>query len=150
MDEPLTLGEADAVRVGYVSDFYALLRAIDEAMPREAVLCLEGTTVAPDVASFLESRQATHRKRVAPNTLWPEPRFFHLALTGTDLSELRALAEQHAEPEIAQHLVVYRDHEVLMWAHDAGMDYVWVSRQLPGSVVEAFRESLGDALRAER
>jgi hypothetical protein len=59
---------------------------------------------------------------------------------------------QSSTPNPRSHttLVVYRDHEVLMWAHDAGMDYVWVSRQLPGSVVEAFRESLGDALRAER
>ena len=148
VEHPLTLAE-NAVRLGYVSDLHALLRAIDEVMPGDAVLCFEGTTVAPDVASFLGSREAPHPSPIAPNTLWPQPRFFHLPLTGTNLSDLRALSEHYAEPEIADHLVVYRDREVLMWAHDAGSDYVWISRQLPDGMVDAFREILGDALRAE-
>jgi hypothetical protein len=147
VDEPLTLAEADAVLVGHVSDLYALLRAIDEVMPEDAVLCVEGTTVAPDVASFLESRETPHTSATAPNTLWPEPQFFYLPLTATNLRDLRLLAERHAEPEIADHLVVYRDREVLMWAHDAGSGSVWVSRKLPRTMIDSFREALGDTLR---
>ncbi len=55
--------------VGYVSDFYALLRAVDEAMPKDSTLCLEGTSVAPEVVAFLERRQAPVRSAIAANTL---------------------------------------------------------------------------------
>jgi hypothetical protein len=122
----------DSLVVGYVSDFYVLLRAIDEAMPTDAVLCLQGTTVAPDVREFLEQRQAADRPAIKPNSLWPKPRFFHLPLTGTNLAELRSLADQHAEPEVTDHLVVYRENQVLLWAHDAGDGYVALSLSARG------------------
>jgi len=147
VDEPLRLSEADTVVVGYVSDFYALLRAVDEAMPKDSTLCLEGTSVAPEVVAFLERRQAPVRSAIAANTLWPKSQFFHLSLAGTDLSQLRQLAEHHAEPEIADHLVVYREGRVLLWAHDAGFGYVEVSDSLPEETIETFRETLGSALR---
>ena len=121
VDEPLALAEEDAVPVGHVSDLYALLRAIDEAMPDDAVICIEGTSVPADVASFLEPRQAPHPSAIAPHTYRPEPQFFHLPLTGTNLSELRSLAERHAEPEIADHLVVYRGRDVLLSAPRSGV-----------------------------
>jgi hypothetical protein len=140
------LAQDDELPIGYVSDLYALLRAIDEAMPRDAVLCFEGTSFAPDVSSFLEARQPPDPPEIAPNTLGPKNRFFHLPLTGTNLSDLRLLAEHHAEPEIADHLVVYRDRDVLLWAGDAGAGYVSASRLLPSATVEAFRQTLGTAL----
>src|SRR3954447_22032065 len=146
VEEPLRLNEAETVGVGYVSDFYALLRAVDEAMPKDSTLCFEGTSVAPDVVAFLERRQAPIRSAIAPNTLWPKPQFFHLSLAGTDLSQLRELAEDHAEPEIADHLVVYREGRVLLWAHDAGFGYVEVSDSLPEETIERFREALGSSL----
>ncbi len=149
VDEPLRLSEAETVVVGYVADFYVLLRAVDEVMPNDSTLCLEGTRVAPDVVAFLERRQATVQSEIAPNTLWPKPQFFHLSLAGPDLTQLRALAEHHAEPEIADHLVVYREGRVLLWAHDAGYGYVAVSRSLPRRTIERFRQALGSALRLE-
>ena len=84
VDEPLRLTEADTLVVGYVSDFSALLRAVDETMPKDSTLCLEGTSITPDVVSFLERRQARVQSATAPNTLWPEPRFFHLSLWAHD------------------------------------------------------------------
>ena len=145
--EPLCLKDDDALVVGYVKDFYALLRAIDEVMPEGAVLCLEGTSIVDEVAAFLDTRQPVDPPAVEANTLWPKPRLFHLPLSGTNLAELRALAEHHAEPEVADHLVVYRDRDVLLWAHDAGAGYVTASRFLPEETVERFRSSLGGALR---
>jgi hypothetical protein len=149
VDEPLRLSEADSVIVGYVSDFYALLRAVEETMPKDSVLCLEGTTFASDVVAFLEQRPAPAPARIDPNTLWPKPKFFHLSLTGTDLTDLRALADHHAEPEIANHLVVYRAGRVLLWAHDAGGGYVALASSLGEQTIERFREALGDALRTD-
>lgn len=146
----LILKDADALEIGYVTDLYKLLRAIDEAMPKDAVLYLEGSAIAPDVASFLESRPAQDRREIKANTLWPKPKVFHMPLTGDNLAEVRKLAEKHAEPEVADHVVVYRGEEVLLWAHDAGYGYVRVARDVSESIVQALRDALGDAIRKAR
>jgi hypothetical protein len=48
---------------------------------------------------------------------------------------------------VADHLVVYRGEEVLLWAHDAGAGRVRLSRSLAPETVERFRLALGDSLR---
>jgi hypothetical protein len=72
-----------------------------------------------------------------------------LPLAGTNLADLRLLAEVHAEPEVADHLVVYRDDAVLLWAHDAGDGYVALSRSLPKETLHRFRAALADVLRQD-
>ena len=77
-------------------------------------------------------------------------RIIHFSLAARGLAELRELAEHHAEPEVADHLVVYRGSRVLLWAHDAGSGYVEVSDSLPEETIQRFREALGPALRPDR
>lgn len=137
----------ESVAVGYVTDLCALLRAIDETMPKGAVLCVEGTSIVPEVKDFLSSRQAPVSRKIAPNTLWPKPETFHLPLDSTNLAELRALAERHAEPEVADHLAVYSGDDLLLWAPDAGDGEVWLARALPQRTLERLRLALGGALR---
>ena len=145
--EPLQLREDESVTIGYCTDLYLLLRAIDETMPTDATLAIEGTDIAPMVQKFLLEREPAEKPKLAPNTLWPTPRVFHLPLGGTNLADLRALAEKLAEPEIGDHLVVYRDGEVLLWAHDAGDGYIRLSRTAPDGLVTALRLTLGGSLR---
>ncbi|HXZ56125.1 MAG TPA: hypothetical protein VEG40_00915 [Gaiellaceae bacterium] len=147
MREALHFRDGESITLGYVSDVYELLRAIDETLPKDAVLYLEGTTTALDVRQFLEERQASERPAVAAGTFRPEPEHFHLPLSGTNLAELRALvAEGHAEPELTDHLVVYRGDRVLLSAHDAGYGYVELARSLAGDVIDRFRAILGESL----
>ena len=108
------LSEADPLEIGYVTDLYKLLRAIDEATPKDAVLYVEATAIAPDVASSLETRTAQGWRQITPNSLWPKPTVLHMPLTGENLAEFRNIAEKHAEPEVADHLVVYRGEDVLL------------------------------------
>src|SRR5712691_6643932 len=129
--------------LGHVSDLYELLRVIDETMPADATLYLEGTSIAADIKVFLSHRSATVQQEVEAGTRWPKPRVFHLPLSGTDLAELRALAEHHAEPEICDHLVVYREGDVLLWAHDAGSGLALVSQDLPAEMVSRLKATLG-------
>jgi hypothetical protein len=147
---PLLLTEDDAVTIGYVTDFHQLLRAIDEVMPKDAVLYVEGTSVAPEVVSFLESRPAQNPCAIKANTLWPKPKVFHIPLTGDNLAEFRKLADKHAAPEVADHLVVYRGESVLLWAHDAGYGSVDIARTWSESIVEPLRKALGNAVRRQR
>lgn len=141
---------SEDVVVGYVSDLYELLRAIDEAMPTNSILYVEGTSIVQEVKDFLSAHQAAEWREVEPNTIWPRPRTFHLPLEGTNLAELRQIADRYAGPEVCDHLVVYRGDEVLLWAHDAGNGYVSVSRSLPDEITTRFQDVLGAALRRSK
>jgi hypothetical protein len=144
--EGLRLRDEDAVEVGYVSDLYELLSAIDEAIPKDATLCLEGRPVS-EIRDYVELRAAVRPPKIEPGTIWPRQQFLHLPLEGANLAGLRALAERHAEPEIADHLMVYRDDEVLLWAPDAGDGLVVLAKSLPETTITYFRAVLGAAMR---
>jgi hypothetical protein len=144
--EPLDLRDEDAIDLGYATDFHILLRAIDEAMPDDAILCLEGYATAPAVRGFLRRRAASGPRELVPNSN-ARAETFHLPLSDGNLRELRTIAEDHLRFEVASHLAVYRGDEVLLWAHDAGDGSVQLALSLPDATIERFRESLGQTLR---
>jgi hypothetical protein len=144
--QPLRVRDEDVIDLGFAVDFHILLRAIDEAMPEDAILYLEGDATAPAVAAFLRLHDAPGRREVEPNVRG-EPAF-HLPLAGGNLAELRMLAESCASPEVAFHLAVYRGDEILLWAHDAGDGSLLVASSLPDETLERLREALGPTLKA--
>ncbi len=147
--EPLDLRDEDALDLGYALDFHILLRAIEQAMPDDATLCLEGETTAREVAAFLREHEAPERRALVANT----PRaaaVFHLPLADGNLARLRLLAEDFIASEIANHLAVYRGDEVLLWAHEAGSGSVQLARSLPPETVASFRAALGTTLRPRK
>lgn len=149
-DARLQLEEEGAVTLGYNTDLYALLRAIDEAMPRDAVLAIEGTHIAAEVRQFLLEREPAQKPELVANTIWPTSEVFHLPLSGSNLEELRDLAENFAEPEVGDHLMVYRGGDVLLWAHDASDGFVRLAATVPREAVEALRSALGPTLRKSK
>jgi hypothetical protein len=142
--ESLEFPDEGRISLGYVSDLYELLRAVDETMPKTAILYLEGASIAPDVRAFLESRQAAGPHEVAHGTVYPTPMSFHLPLSDQNLVELRGLADHHAEPEICDHLAVYQAGELLLTAYDAGYGEVIVAKSLPHDTIQALRLALGN------
>jgi hypothetical protein len=56
---------------------------------------------------------------------------------------LSTLAETHAEPELLDHLALYRESEEQMFWHDAFANVLLVSRSVPERVVAAFAADLG-------
>ncbi len=143
---PLDLRADAAIDIGYATDFHILLRAIDEVMPTDAVLALDGHATAPEISAWLHAREPADVPAMAPNS-HGKTEVFHLPLADGNLRELRLLAEDFPSPEIAFHLAVYRDRDVLLWAHDAGDGTVLLAQTLPDETIERFREALGDSLR---
>jgi hypothetical protein len=141
--ENLRFSDGESVTLGRVGDFYALLRAIDEVMPRDAILYVEGTSIASEVKDFLASRRALATYPIEPGTLYPKPAAYHLPLADPNLTDLRSIAERHAEPEVADHLAVYRGNELLLTAYDSGNGEVYVARSLPTERLQALRSALG-------
>lgn len=140
---PLALRTSDAIHLGAATDFHILLRAIDEALPEEAILVLEGASIAPAVADFLRAHAAPTREIASFGTARAPA--FHLPLA--DLRQLRTIAEDHLRSEVASHLAVYRGDEILLWAPQAGDGVVSLATTLPGDAIELFRRALGASLK---
>jgi hypothetical protein len=144
-EEGLFLPEDEAEDLGRIRDLGAILEGIGRLIPEGGTLYLEGTSIAPDVAEFLERNQAERTVPVAKGTIWPKPRTFHIPLTGTNILQLAEMERQHAAPEICDHLVVYRDEEVLLTAYDAGSGSVYLSQRLPQGQLEELRRLVRDS-----
>jgi hypothetical protein len=141
--EGISLNEHEAINLGRVRDLEALLRGIEDAMPQDAVLYVEGTSIASEVKDFLSANATSPTAFVTRGTAWPRPKSFHIPVTPALVGRLREFAECHAAPEMCDHLVVYRDGEVLLSAYDAGWETVWVRRDLPEDALFRLRSTLG-------
>jgi hypothetical protein len=82
-------------------------------------LFLEGTSIADDVRRFLEHHREAGPYVPARQTIWPATERFRVPATAEVLEGLAELAESHAQPEIADHLFLYRDREAIVEYPDA-------------------------------
>jgi hypothetical protein len=126
--------------VGAVASLKALLAGIAEALPRPAVMFIEGTSIAQPARELLDRRAVDPERDDLWGTIWPRSEGFDVPVTDENLRDLRELAEQHEPEEICDHLTVYADERVLLVAHDVGSK-VLLSRELPADAVERFRRT---------
>jgi hypothetical protein len=132
--------------VGRVADLCLLLSAIERLLPRPAVIFIEGTKIAGEVKTFLDEHSIASGRDDLWGTAWPRPEGFHILVTDENLRGLRHLVSTQVRPEepypygaICNHVVVYRDNEILLTAYDVGSE-VWLSDDLPAGTAERFRE----------
>lgn len=130
--------------LGRVSRLDVLLEALDVGMPDDAVVYVEAG-VAPSVRAALAALPQVpedDRRSDLQGTLWPRPTCFHVLVRAGVLRVLRQLAERHAEPEVCDHIAVYRREEILALAHDAPGGYLLVGVTVPAADVERMRAVL--------
>ncbi len=101
------------------TDSALFFRHLAAALPSATTLFVEGTSVAPEVDAFLQSVAEPGEYLPKRQTLWPRPRQYRLRCDGTTLAALADLAEEHAEPELLDHLFVYDGSKVLLEFPDA-------------------------------
>jgi hypothetical protein len=130
--------------VGVVSTLEALLAGIGEALPRPAVMFIEGTAIAPAAREHLDQRAIEPERDDLWGTLWPRSEGFDIPATDENVRDLLALAKVHPAEEICDHVTVYRGGTVLLVAHDVGSD-VLLNRALPPDVIERFRRAANAA-----
>ncbi len=124
-------------------DFPIFIRSLSNLFPKDSVLYLEGSSIADDVQEFLEMRKSKETTKVAIGTIWPRPKAFHMKLTDENISGLATLAENHAGPEICDHLHVYKNNNVLLEAHDVGDQCISLNGQLSEDQIKALCTKLG-------
>jgi len=112
------------------AQFPELLRRLPDLMPPGSTVYLEGGP-ADEVDAFLEARAVENSPKFRMGTIWPRPLVFHIALTLENMTGLAALAERYVIPQIADHLQIYRDGQVLLAWYDMASDAFCVSKEIP-------------------
>lgn len=106
-------------RVDGIRSARKFFSALPEILPLPVTLYFEGTTFASDVRALLASNAVEPSLQVPPGTIWPKPSVFHVLGTEQFLFQLVALADNHAESEVCDHLHAYKDGRGLLQWYDA-------------------------------
>jgi len=125
------------------TDFPALLRAVFEWFPDDSVLYFEGGSPNEELSAFMAAHAVPETVHIATGTIWPKPKVFHVPATRENIDLLADLAERCAEPELAVHVHVYRDGEVLLEWHDAFAQPMLLAGSLGENTVREFAAALG-------
>ena len=136
------LDEGPHWHVTNAKGFELFFQHLADLMPRGSILYLEDPQ-SSEVREHLEPLKVEPEFEVQAGTLWPKPRKYHVPVTDENLSVLARLAQSHAEPEIAMHMVVYSGSTVLLEWYDAGDDPMAISKDIPKDRVRTFCENLG-------
>jgi hypothetical protein len=118
--------------------------------PEATTLYVEGDSIARDVKDCYRLHREEGEYLARAGTIFPRSDKFRCRFSANLVETLSALAERHAEPELLDHLALYRDSEELLVWHDAFANVLLVSRTVPESVVSSFATDLGRGYSSSR
>jgi len=144
--EPPSLFAQPHWLISSVGGFSAFFGALTELVPPGSSLRIEGNPY-PDVEQGLrpwlrEPSQKTGR-------FWRTLAKYDLPVTVDNMAELARLAQNHAEPEVADHFVVMHEDEPILHWYDAPSDPIYVSDSLDEAKVARFAQALGGEMKKE-
>ena len=134
----ISLEQGPCWEVSRIEDLPSFLRALIDLVPLESTLYLEGNSISKDIQLYLEARKPQQITKVETGTIWPHPKCFHMAITYESLDGLAQLADKHAEPEIADHLHIYKDNKIILQWYDAFSDPFYISKEILEDKVKNF------------
>jgi hypothetical protein len=119
-------------------------------LPNDSVLYLEGTQITPEVETFYAAHRALDRVEVRRDTIFPEPKIYHVAFSADVSAALREIAENNRTEEMFDHIKGYRSETLLFSFHDAFDGWLRISDHIPSDNVAKFCEALGVPSRREK
>ena len=126
-------------------------RNVSLLVPDATHLFLEGSP-DPDVAALLTAATAEMPYAAPAGTIWSWPRKnrrFSVRASAALFARLSDAALHHAEPEVCDHLHLYRGPEVLVQWFDAFLDPLLVSKAIERARVERFAAAVGGTLQGD-
>ena len=119
-------------------DFSEFLQHLPAFAPN-SILCLEGVS-APDLEAYLQERSAAYENETKQGFLGLRPKIFYIPITEKNLREFADLTVRYAEPEVCDHLRVYRCNRIMLSWHDLPSDPIYVARECDEELLKEFCE----------
>ena len=124
-------------------DLSIFLIELKHLVPEGSVLYLEGGSALPkDLKTFLEQNTIRDKPKIPMGTLWPKPIYFHIQITNNTIRKLTDLTKNLPTPQVAVHIHVYKDDNLLIQWYDAFFDPIFVSLDLPEDKIKIFCNKL--------
>jgi len=129
--------------IGETADLAAVLESLPLIIDESCFLFFEGGRPGAALREYIESHQVEEQEKVPRATVWPRLPVVHLPATLSAIQELAQLAANSSPFEFGVHFRVYRKGEVVLEWHDAFMQEMLVSKDVPESKVMRFAKALG-------
>jgi hypothetical protein len=124
-------------------DSARFFEALWRHFPDATTFYAEGSSIAADVKSCYSAHREEGEYLPRTQTRFPRSEKFRCRFSAQLSGALATLAETHAEPELLDHLALYRGSAELLCWPDAFGNVLLVSREVPENVVSAFAAELG-------
>lgn len=109
----------------------------------DAILYFEGTTIAPEIAAFYEKHQSERRVAVVRDTIFPEPKAYHVEFSDEVIRFLIDQLNRRPVSELFDHVKAYNGRSILFTFHDAFSGWLCISEHVPEERVRAFFKEFG-------
>ena len=121
----------------------AFFRALPSHFPDATTLYVEGCGVAPAVEDCYRRHAEPGPFLPERGTLFPPSKKLRCEFSQTLCEELAQLSGNAAEPELADHLHLYRGEEHLLCWYDAFAHDLWLTLTIPEDRAGAFASVFG-------
>ena len=139
----LHLGELDPWQVTAPKDASRFIRALPlVAACSGAMAYFEGPD--PHFAKYLRQISVQPHVRVAAETFWPRPTYYHVPLTAENMIALAVLVDKQATGRICRHCHVYACGSMLLeWRQAFATQPIRISKKLDIGIVSRFAAAIG-------
>jgi len=100
-------------------DSTRFFKALPKFFPEATTFYAEGSSLSDDVRKCYEAHKEDGAYLPQAQTLWPVSEKFRCKFSARFMDQLAELTQNHAEPELLDHLSLYKGTEALVFWHDA-------------------------------
>lgn len=127
-----------------IENIESLLLALPLLVPDNSILYLEDVGLRDNLRSFLEKINIVNNTKVAMGTIWPKPKCYQILITEKSMKELSEIANKYVPCEVASHVHVYKDNNMLLQWFDAIINEpIYMSKNIAEETVKEFCKKTG-------
>ncbi|HEX8472633.1 MAG TPA: hypothetical protein VF666_01240 [Pyrinomonadaceae bacterium] len=123
-------------------DFSEFLRQLPRLLPPDSILYAAGTPVH-EVEAYLLARPSVYENRLSTGVFGLRAKGFYMPATEANLRGFADIAENFAEPEVCDHLHVYRNNQAILHWYDLPADHFYVSTTTDENSLRDVCQTLG-------
>lgn len=124
-------------------DSTSFFRLVHKYFSDATTIYFEGTSIEKDIIECYQKHSEEGEFLPRRQTIWPRSKCFRCKISEQFIEEICQLSQNHAEPELMDHLSIYKGDQALLEWHDAFSNAMLLSKSLPEKTVASFSKELG-------
>lgn len=111
-------------------------------MDSNSVLYFEGTTIAPEIATFYMRFQVANPALVSSEIIYPKPEIYHIKYSAGVIAEICSFFTRYPKHALFNHIKGYKSDSLIFTFHDAFEGCLRISGNLSEATVMSFCHAL--------